>query len=130
LLLRPQSPSTSNDTRRERDNIGMSCVPGILAHPASSSQARGLHDIWTRNAGDRRFVELHLEVDSHLSVAEGHRIADEVEHAVRGALPDTEVIVYQEPAGIHDERLDDRDTPVGLSDSPVGGFASRGAEPR
>jgi ferrous-iron efflux pump FieF len=76
----------------------------VLAH----KQARGLHDIRTRNAGDRRFVELHLEVDGHLSVDEAHRIADEVEHAVQCALPDTEVIVHQEPAGIHDERLDDR----------------------
>jgi cation diffusion facilitator family transporter len=76
----------------------------VLAH----EHARGVHDLRTRHAGDRRFVELHLEVDGDLTVERAHRIADEVEQAVRGALPDAEVIVHQEPAGIHDERLDDR----------------------
>lgn len=94
VLLDRELPDT--DRQRIKDVV--------LAH----KQARGLHDIRTRDAGDRRFVELHLEVDGHLSVAEGHRIADEVERAVRAALPDAEVIVHQEPAGIHDERLDDR----------------------
>lgn len=70
--------------------------------------ARGLHDLRTRDAGDRRFAEFHLEVDGELTVEQAHRIADAVEQAVGAALPGAKVIVHQEPAGIHDERLDDR----------------------
>jgi cation diffusion facilitator family transporter len=73
------------------------------------SGARGIHDLRTRDAGDRVFVEFHLEVDGHVSVHEGHDIVDAAERAVAGLFPkETEVIGHLEPAGIADERLDDR----------------------
>jgi ferrous-iron efflux pump FieF len=53
---------------------------------------RGLHDLRTRHAGDRVFVEFHLEIDPRLSVEQGHKIADEVERAVRAILPAAEVL--------------------------------------
>ena len=47
---------------------------------------RGLHDLRTRHSGDRTFVEFHLEVDSHLTIAQGHqRVVDDLDallHAV------------------------------------------------
>lgn len=71
-------------------------------------RARAIHDLRTRHAGDRLFVEFHLEVDGQLTVEQGHQIADALEHAVRAAYPTAEVITHEEPAGIIDERLDDR----------------------
>lgn len=72
------------------------------------AEARGVHDLRTRNSGDRVFIEFHLEVDGALTVAEGHRIADEIERSVCDAFKNAEVLVHQEPAGIDDERLDRR----------------------
>ena len=70
---------------------------------------RGVHDLRTRDAGDRVFVEFHLEVDGHVSVREGHSMVDAAERAVAGLFSkETEVIGHLEPAGIEDERLDDR----------------------
>jgi ferrous-iron efflux pump FieF len=70
---------------------------------------RGVHDLRTRDAGDRVFVEFHLEVDGHVSVDEGHRMVDAAERAVAGLFAkETEVIGHLEPTGIKDERLDDR----------------------
>jgi ferrous-iron efflux pump FieF len=70
---------------------------------------RGIHDLRTRDAGDRVFVEFHLEVDGRLSVDEGHSIVDAAEHAIAGLFPkETEVIGHVEPAGIADPRLDER----------------------
>lgn len=70
---------------------------------------RGTHDIRSRNAGDRVFVELHLEVDGSLSVSRGHAIADDAESAVRRLFPrGAEVTAHVEPAGLADARLDDR----------------------
>jgi ferrous-iron efflux pump FieF len=74
----------------------------------SQEQVKGLHDLRTRNAGDRIFVEFHLELDPKISVEDGHSIADRVERAVRAVFPTAEVLVHQEPAGVADERLDDR----------------------
>ena len=77
----------------------------VLACPG----VRAVHDLRTRNAGDRTFVEFHLEVDGHLSVAHGHAIGDAAEAAVENLLPGTvDVTAHLEPFGIDDERLDDR----------------------
>jgi ferrous-iron efflux pump FieF len=70
---------------------------------------RDMHDLRTRHAGDRIFVEFHLEVDEHLTVKRGHAIGDLAETAVVNLLPGVvEVTAHLEPFGIDDERLDDR----------------------
>jgi ferrous-iron efflux pump FieF len=76
----------------------------VSAHP----QVRGLHDLRTRHAGTAAFIELHLELDPDITLAQAHDIADEVERAVAAAFSGAGVFIHQEPAGIRDERLDDR----------------------
>lgn len=71
--------------------------------------ALSLHDLRTRYAGDRTFVEYHLEVDGGLTVDRGHKIADATEAAVENLLPGiVEVTAHLEPLGVDDERLDER----------------------
>ena len=48
----------------------------------SCPDVRDLHDLRPRYSGDRTFVEFHLEVDGHLTIAEGRTISDAVEVAV------------------------------------------------
>jgi ferrous-iron efflux pump FieF len=72
------------------------------------SGVRDMHDLRTRHAGDRIFVEFHLEVDEDLTVKHGHAIGDLAEAAVINLLPGVvEVTAHLEPFGIDDERLDD-----------------------
>jgi cation diffusion facilitator family transporter len=73
----------------------------------SCEGVRGVHDIRTRNGGDRVFVEFHVEVDGLLTVDVGHDIGDVAEAAVRKLFPVAEVSAHLEPAGIKDKRLDD-----------------------
>jgi ferrous-iron efflux pump FieF len=77
---------------------------GVMACPG----VRGIHDIRTRDAGDRVFVEFHLEVDPLLPVEQGHAIADKAEAAVADLFSRrADVTAHIEPAGIDDERLDE-----------------------
>jgi cation diffusion facilitator family transporter len=77
----------------------------VLACP----DVRGVHDLRTRHSGDRTFVEFHLEVEGHLTIDQGHAISDAVESAVEQLFPFiVEVTAHLEPAGIDDERLDNR----------------------
>ncbi|MFM0324191.1 cation diffusion facilitator family transporter [Caballeronia glebae] len=87
-----------DEPERERIVAAVTAVEGVQA----------LHDIRTRNGGDRVFVEFHLEVDGDLTVAEGHAIADDAEKAVQRLFQASDVTAHVEPAGIVDERLDDR----------------------
>jgi ferrous-iron efflux pump FieF len=68
---------------------------------------QGVHDIRTRNGGDRVFVEFHVEVDGSLTVEKGHTIGDDAEKAVERLFLAADVTAHLEPAGIDDERLDD-----------------------
>ena len=67
----------------------------------------GVHDIRTRNGGDRVFVEFHVEVDGAMSVEEGHAIGDAAEDAVANLFAQADVTAHLEPTGIIDQRLDD-----------------------
>ena len=81
----------------------------IKATALACEGVRAIHDLRTRYAGDRIFVELHLEVDGSLSVDCGHSICEAAETAIRALLTGTvEVTAHLEPAGIDDDRLDAR----------------------
>jgi cation diffusion facilitator family transporter len=55
------------------------------------------HALRTRQAGRRRFVDFHLLVPGRFSVQQAHTLTGAIEEAVRGALPQVEVVVHIEP---------------------------------
>ena len=70
------------------------------AHP----EVTAVHDLRTRAAGPTAFIQVHLEMDGGMTLAEAHRVSDEVEAALVQAFPHTEVIIHQDPAGIEEPR--------------------------
>lgn len=70
------------------------------AHP----QVTAVHDLRTRAAGPTAFIQVHLEMDGDMTLADAHRVSDEVEAALLKAFPHTEVIIHQDPAGIEEPR--------------------------
>jgi ferrous-iron efflux pump FieF len=76
-------------------------IRGIaLADP----RVRAVHDLRTRAAGLTTFVQMHLEVDGGLTLAEAHAIADAVEANILQAFPGAEIIIHQDPAGLAETR--------------------------
>ena len=69
----------------------------------SHSDVRDVHDMRTRSAGLNSFIQLHLELNSSISFERSHVISDEVEAEIRKALPNTDVIIHQDPEGIDEE---------------------------
>lgn len=80
----------------------------IRATVIACDKVQGMHDLRTRYAGDRVFVDFHVEVDGALSVTEGHAICDVVEDAVATLFPAADVTAHLEPTGLDDERLDEQ----------------------
>lgn len=78
----------------------------ILSLVASHTEVRGVHDLRTRNTGERVFIEFHMEVDGSLAMSRVHDMMDEVEEMLFKAYPKSEVLIHPEPAGLHDFRLD------------------------
>lgn len=55
---------------------------------------RAFHGLRTRSAGQRVFVELHLELDRDLPLGKAHEIGDEVETAIHAVLPAAQVLIH------------------------------------
>lgn len=60
------------------------------------------HDLRTRKAGPRRFIEFHLLLPGVTSVGESHALCDRVEAAIGAEWPQTSVIIHVEPLETHD----------------------------
>lgn len=55
------------------------------------------HAMRTRRSGAQRFVDLHMEVPSHLNVEQAHDLADRVEAALREEFSSLDVLIHLEP---------------------------------
>ncbi|MCB2227670.1 MAG: cation diffusion facilitator family transporter [Desulfarculaceae bacterium] len=78
---------------------GEEVVKGIEACALGVPGVKGVHDLKVRSVGGRYQMQLHVVVDSALSVVQGHDIAKEVERCVLGDVKDAvEVVVHVDPA--------------------------------
>lgn len=71
----------------------------LARHP----ELKGVHDLRTRTAGNRDFVQFHVWVDPTMTLGHAHRIMDEIEARLMAEFPDTEIIIHPEPEGLMDQ---------------------------
>jgi len=65
----------------------------VLENP----DVRAVHDLRTRQAGQTRFIQLHIEMDGNMPLSRAHAIGDAVMHRLRQAMPDADIIIHQDP---------------------------------
>jgi ferrous-iron efflux pump FieF len=75
------------------EDVQRRVVEVALEHP----EVRGVHELRTRQSGPTRFIDLHLELNGRMSLAEAHRISDQVDNAIRSAVPGADVMIHQDP---------------------------------
>jgi cation diffusion facilitator family transporter len=68
-----------------------------VALEAERSQYLEIHDLRTRAAGARSFVDFHLILPAGLSVADAHARCDALEDAIQAVLPGCSVTIHVEP---------------------------------
>lgn len=67
---------------------------------------RDLHALRTRRMGDWAVIDVHIEVDTHLSVSEGHYIAEKINALVKAEHRVAECTVHIDPGSVrHLDRL-------------------------
>ena len=74
-------------------------VAALAGHP----ELRGVHDLRTRTSGARDFVQFHAAVNPSMTVAEAHRVMDELEARIEAEFPGVEVLIHPDPEGLVDE---------------------------
>ena len=73
-------------------------VAGIARLAREWPGVRGFHDLKTRTAGSRIFVNLHIELDGDQSLHAAHAIGAALRHAILDAYPQTDVIIHKDVA--------------------------------
>lgn len=87
----------SDEIRENITKIALSC-----------NHIRGLHDLRTHDLGSGYMIEMHLELDGNLDLTTAHQYADDVETELLKAYPGAQIIIHQDPSGLHENRLDDQ----------------------
>ncbi|HEY7385337.1 MAG TPA: cation diffusion facilitator family transporter [Beijerinckiaceae bacterium] len=67
----------------------------LISHNAEG--AIEAHDVRTRHAGRRTFIDFHLVVDGDMSVARAHDICDRIESGIRAEIDDALITIHVEP---------------------------------
>lgn len=75
----------------------------FLAVLAKHPELKGVHDLRTRTSGAHDFVQFHAMVNGDMTVAEAHRVMDELEERIEGEFPGVEVLIHPDPEGLVNE---------------------------
>lgn len=86
--------------------------PAIIAGIADIARdypgVRGFHDLKTRVAGSRIFVNLHIELDGSQTLDEAHAIGAGLRRAIIAAYPKADVLIHKDPVGVQRHPEDPR----------------------
>jgi ferrous-iron efflux pump FieF len=66
------------------------------------TEVRGVHDLKTRKAGDKSFIQFHIELDGNISLYKSHEIAEKIMYEISNIFINTEIIIHQDPEGIEE----------------------------
>jgi ferrous-iron efflux pump FieF len=75
-------------------------VQGIGRIAGGFPGVQGYHDLKTRRAGSRVFVNLHVELDGAQSLEDAHAIGAALRRAILHEYPEADVIIHKDPVGV------------------------------
>jgi cation diffusion facilitator family transporter len=65
-----------------------------------AGQLVGFHELRTRKAGNKRYIDLHLVMPKNASVEEAHRFCDRLEQDLEEKLNNTDITIHVEPCTV------------------------------
>ncbi len=63
-------------------------------------ETKGFHELKTRSAGNKSFIQFHLELNENLSLLKAHEVSDKIAEELIKHFPKAEIIIHQDPAGL------------------------------
>ncbi len=72
----------------------------ILNIIAAHSHVKGIHELKTRYAASKPFIQFHLELDGNIILYQAHEVADEIMKALLQDFPEAEITIHQDPVGL------------------------------
>lgn len=75
-------------------------IAGIAGIAANFEGLHGFHDLKTRVAGSRVFVNMHIELDGAQTLEQAHAIGAALRRAITTAYPRADVLIHKDPVGV------------------------------
>ena len=69
----------------------------IIDTVMSFPEVKSYHKLRTRKSGERREVDIHVQIDNDASIKEAHKISNIIEQAIKQKLDNTYITVHVEP---------------------------------
>lgn len=63
---------------------------------------KGIHELKTRYAANKAFIQCHLEMEGDMSLHSAHSISEEIVIALLLEFPGGEIIIHQDPFGVEE----------------------------
>jgi ferrous-iron efflux pump FieF len=83
-------------------------IAGIRKIVEDYDGVRGHHDLKTRVAGSRVFVNLHIELDGSQTLDQAHAIGAGLRRKIIAAYPRADVLIHKDPVGVQRHPSDPR----------------------
>ena len=83
-------------------------IAGIEDITRDFEGVHGFHDLKTRVAGSRVFVNLHIELDGTKTLEDAHAIGAALRRAITEAYPRADVLIHKDPVGVEKHPDDQR----------------------
>jgi cation diffusion facilitator family transporter len=75
----------------------------ILQTLKNNNEILGVHDLKTRRAGNKAFIQFHIDLEPSISLIKAHNISDQVCQELSLVFPNSEIIIHQDPLGYDDD---------------------------
>lgn len=85
---------------------------GITSAVLDDSRIRNVHRLRTRISGNTLMVQMHVDLDASLSLAEAHDIVDAAEKRVLARYPQADIIIHADPAPAVDPATEAKAAPA------------------
>lgn len=92
--------SIKNLIDQEFDDEDKGKIMSILSQ--FSKDVHAVHELKTRYAGTKPFIQFHIELDGDITLTKAHVITDKIMMLIEEAFPGAEVIIHADPYGIEE----------------------------
>ena len=80
----------------------------ILSIISGFKEVMGVHDMKTRYAANKVFIQCHIEMDGNISLYKSHLLTEKITEALLQRFSGADVIIHQDPFG-YEEKVDYRE---------------------
>jgi ferrous-iron efflux pump FieF len=74
----------------------------IVSVVSAYKQIKGMHDLKTRYAANKPFIQFHIELDPEMTILDAHNLGDLIATEISKIFKNAEITIHQDPYGLEE----------------------------